>query len=199
MCMIRPTDSSKTPAYAPADLRDPETDKPIFLQSQLFSTMFEEPMLSYALLRCGLLFLLFLTVSRSFRSLTASLSFKSLPPFVNPSTFPPNDLTVSDYKNVIWPGSKQNAVCVMFGAVYSCNIIHYAMAGSSKIRSLTIIPSATAFDSFRSFLQKQYTVSNLYGPFDYGCLLTFTSRREGLTSSCKLSALAHLSHVNNVL
>lgn len=121
----------------------------------------------------------------------ASVEFKSLPPFVNPSTFPPGDLSISDYRNVIWPGSKENAVCMMFGAVYSCNIIHYAMAGTNKIRALTIIPSATAFDSFRQFLQKQYAVTDLYGPFDYGCLLSFTSRREGLTSSCWSSALTY--------
>jgi len=143
-------------------LRDPDTDKPIFLQSHLFSSTFEEPMLS---------------------SLMASLNFKSLPPFVNPSNFPSGDLTVSDYKNIIWPGSKENAVCMMFGAVHSCHIIHYAMAGLNKIRALTIIPTATAFDSFHRFLRKQYAAPEIYGPFDYGCLLTFTSRREGLTSS----------------
>jgi hypothetical protein len=49
LCTIQPTDSNKTPAYAPADLRDPDSDKPIFLQSHLFSSMFEEPMLSYVL------------------------------------------------------------------------------------------------------------------------------------------------------
>ena len=125
-----------------------------------------------------------------FRSLMASLDFVSLPPFVNPSTFPSGDLTISDYKNVVWPISKHNAVCMMFGAVYSCDVIHYAMAGPNKIRAITIIPSATAFDSFRQFLGKQYAADVIYGPFDYGCLLTFTSRREGLTSSCWSSNLA---------
>ncbi|KAF8148180.1 hypothetical protein B0H34DRAFT_803025 [Crassisporium funariophilum] len=45
LCIIRPTNSNKTPAYAPADLRDPSTDKPIFLQSNVFPSMFEEPAL----------------------------------------------------------------------------------------------------------------------------------------------------------
>ena len=134
-----------------------------------------------------------------FRSLMASLNFKSLPPFVNPSNFPPGDLTLSDYRNVIWPGSKGNAVCMMFGAVHSCNIIHYAMAGSNKIRALTIIPAATAFDSFCHFLWKLYGTSDVYGPFNYGCLLTFTSRREGLTSSCWSSALTDPSYISDVL
>ena len=128
----------------------------------------------------------------SFRSLMASLEFKSLPPFVNPSKFSPSDLTLSDYKNVVWPGSKHNAVCVMFGAVQSCNIIHSTTAGPNKIRALSIIPSSTAFDSFNHFLWKQYDAPELYGPFDYGCLLTFTSRHEGLTSSCSSYSLAYL-------
>lgn len=129
----------------------------------------------------------------------ASLNFKSLPPFVNPSNFPSGDLTMSDYRNVIWPNSKGNAVCMMFGAVYSCNIIHYAMAGPNKIRALTIIPSSTSFDGFRRFLWNLYDTPDIYGPFDYGCLLTFTSRREGLTSSCELSAPAYPSFISDVL
>jgi hypothetical protein len=135
----------------------------------------------------------------SFRSLMASLDFKSLPPFVNPLNFPPGDLTISDYRNVIWPGSKDNAICMMFGAVQSCDIIHYAMAGANKIRALTIIPSATAFDSFRHLLWKQYAATDIYGPLDYGCLLTFTSRREGLTSSCWLSALTRSFSIADIL
>jgi hypothetical protein len=129
----------------------------------------------------------------------ASLDFKSLPPFVNPSNFPAGDLTVSDYKNLIWPDSRQNAVCMMFGAVYSCNIIHNTMAGPNKIHALTIIPSSSAFDDFRQFLWKRYAVSDVYGPFDYGCLLTFTSRREGLTSACRSSALVSSSCISDVL
>ena len=125
----------------------------------------------------------------------ASLNFKSFPPFINPSNFPPCDLTVSNYRNVIWPGSKENAVCMMFEAVYSCNIIHHAMAGSHKICALTIMPSATAFDSFHQFLWKKYAASDLYGLFDYGCLLTFTSRCEGLVGHLLL--LIHI--VSDVL
>jgi hypothetical protein len=47
LCTIRSSDPNKTPAYAPVDLRDPDTDKPIFLQTENFPSMFEEPMLSY--------------------------------------------------------------------------------------------------------------------------------------------------------
>jgi hypothetical protein len=73
------------------------------------------------------------------------------------------------------------------------------MAGPYKIRALTIIPSATSFDSFRKFLWKQYGTPEVYGPFDYGCLLTFSSRREGLTSSCRSSAPIYLSSISEVL
>ena len=33
--------STKSPAYGPKDLQDPETDKPIFLQPHAFNMMFE--------------------------------------------------------------------------------------------------------------------------------------------------------------
>lgn len=39
--IIHSQDPMKTPAYAPKDLRDPETDKPIFLQPNAFDTMFQ--------------------------------------------------------------------------------------------------------------------------------------------------------------
>jgi hypothetical protein len=38
---IHPQDPMKMPAYAPKDLRDPETDKPIFLQANAFEAMFQ--------------------------------------------------------------------------------------------------------------------------------------------------------------
>lgn len=120
-----------------------------------------------------------------FRSLMASVQFASLYPFVNPSKISPDGLAISDYKNVMWPDTKENAVCMMLGAVHSCNIIHPTAAGANRIRALTIIPSTPAYHDFQHFLWKKYSTSVLYGPFDYGCLLTFTSRREGLTSSCK--------------
>jgi hypothetical protein len=43
---IHPSDPTKTIAYAPRDLRDPETDKPIFLQPHGFDTMFESSTLA---------------------------------------------------------------------------------------------------------------------------------------------------------
>jgi hypothetical protein len=43
--IIHPSDPMRGPAYAPKDLRDPETDKPIFLQSNGFDAMFEPPTL----------------------------------------------------------------------------------------------------------------------------------------------------------
>ncbi|KAF8803154.1 hypothetical protein BYT27DRAFT_7260466 [Phlegmacium glaucopus] len=162
ICTICPNDSTRGPAYAPSDLRDPDTDKPIFLQPHAFQSMFEEPVLG---------------------SLMASVQFDSLYPFVNPSKFSPDGLAISDYKNITWPGSKENAVCVMIGAVNSCNIIHPMTAGANRIRALTIIPSIPAYHNFQHFLWKKYSTSILYGPFDCGCLLTFTSRREGLMSS----------------
>jgi hypothetical protein len=45
---IHANDPMKGPAYAPKDLRDPKTDKPIFLQPCSFGAMFEPPMLMCA-------------------------------------------------------------------------------------------------------------------------------------------------------
>jgi hypothetical protein len=47
--IIHPSDPMKGPAYAPKDLRDPETDKPIFLQPHAFEAMFEPPTLTCVL------------------------------------------------------------------------------------------------------------------------------------------------------
>lgn len=123
----------------------------------------------------------------------ASVQFESLYPFVNPSQFSPDGLAISDYKNVMWPDSKENAVCMMLGAMHSCNIIHSMVAGANRICTITIIPSKPAYHEFQHFFWKKYSTSVLYGPFDYGCLLMFTSRSEGLTSSCKSFLFLFLS------
>ena len=45
ICTICPNNYTRGPAYAPSDLRDPETDKPIFLQPNAFWSMFKDPIL----------------------------------------------------------------------------------------------------------------------------------------------------------
>lgn len=72
----------------------------------------------------------------------------------------------------------------MLGAVTSCNVINSTAIGSHRYRAITIIPYAPSFSGFTNFLGKKFACSDMFGPFDFGCLLTFTSRREGLSSSC---------------
>lgn len=72
----------------------------------------------------------------------------------------------------------------MLGAVTSCNIINSTTIGNHRYRAITIIPYAPSFFGFTSFLGKKFACTDMFGPFDFGCLMTFTSRREGLSSSC---------------
>ena len=119
-----------------------------------------------------------------FRSLQASLGFRSLHPFLNPSNIPADKVILGDYRTVVWPNPKENAVCAMFGAIYSCNLIHPGYFGSHHSRVISIIPTFDALYNFQKFLRNMYTSPDLYAPFDYGCILSFASRREGLTSPC---------------
>lgn len=119
-----------------------------------------------------------------FRSMQASIRFQSLHPFLNPSNFPANKVILGDYRTVVWPSPKENAVCTMFGAVHSCNLIHPGYFGSYSNRVISIIPTFDALHNFQMFLHKMYLSADLYGPFDYGCILSFASRREGLSSPC---------------
>ena len=53
------------------------------------------------------------------RSLQVSIGFQSLHPFLNPSNLPADKVILSDYRTVVWPSPKENAVCSMFGAVHN--------------------------------------------------------------------------------
>lgn len=132
-----------------------------------------------------------------FSSLDAAASFEICTPFVNPAKISPDDLSVGDYKHLIWPSSKQNAIFAMLGAVTSCNVINSTTIGSHRYRAVTIIPYGPSFAGFSSFLEKKYACRDMFGPFDYGCLLTFSSRREGLSSSCQ-SAYCCFGYINEV-
>jgi hypothetical protein len=85
---------------------------------------------------------------------------------------------------MVWPGSKQNAIFTMLGAVTSCNIINSTTIGNHRYRAVTIIPHAPSFAGFTSFLGRKYGCDEMFGPFEFGCQLTFSSRREGLSSAC---------------
>ena len=134
-----------------------------------------------------------------FRSMQASIVFQSLHPFLNPSNIPSNKVILGDYKTVVWPSPKENAVCTMFRAVHSCNLIHPGSFGSYSNRVISVIPTFDALHNFQIFLHKMYSSVDVYGPFDYGCIMSFASRREGLSSSCLwLFPFSH-NHIANSL
>jgi hypothetical protein len=181
---LHPIDHSRGPAHAPADLRDEESGKPLFVEAEKLDVFFDGPTLRCAeprSLSCS-----FTDGSRApvFRSLQASIGFRSLHPFLNPSNAPADQVTLGDYRTIVWPNPKENAVCAMFGAVHSCNLIHPGHFGSHHSRAIGIIPTFDALYNFQKFLRSMYTFPDLYAPFDYGCILSFASRREGLTSPC---------------
>ena len=132
-----------------------------------------------------------------YSSLNAAAEFEQCIPFVNPANISPDKLLVGDYKHLIWSGSRQNAIFTMLGAVTSCNIINSTTIGNNRYRAITIIPYAPSFAGFTSFLGEKYECSDMFGPFDFGCLLTFSSRREGLSSTC-LSAFFSIECINDV-
>ena len=180
ICTIHPSDHTRAPAYAPKDLRDPVSDGPIFLQPDSFESMFEQSVLKYVHPH----FPFCVCFHALLRSLRAAVGFKSFSPFVNFSSISLNDLLVNpDYKNLAWSGSRSNAVCTMLGAVSSCNIVDWTMIGNYKYHAVTIIPYAPSFNDFMVLLGAKYS-SSVFGPLEYGCLLTFSSRREGLSSTC---------------
>ena len=181
---LHPIDPSRGPAHAPADLRDEESGKILFVEADKLDIFFEGPTLrcnESCCLNCSFTDGSWAPV---FRSLQASIGFQSLHPFLNPSNVPVNKVTLGDYRTVIWPNPKENAVCAMFGAVHSCNLIHPGYFGSHHSRVISIIPTYDALYNFQVFLRNMYTSPDLYAPFDYGCILSFASRREGLTSPC---------------
>jgi hypothetical protein len=181
---LHPIDHSRGPAHAPPDLRDEESGKVLFVEAEKLDGFFDGPVLRCAKIK-------FLNCSfaddcwvPAFRSLQASIGFQTLHPFLNPSNFPADKVILGDYRTVVWPNPKENAVCAMFGAVYSCNLIHPGYFGSHHSRAIGIIPTFDALYNFQKFLRNVYALPDLYAPLDYGCILSFASRREGLTSPC---------------
>ena len=162
-----------------------------------FSLMVSTGCLSQLRLRAYFQTLIIASDVLFYSSLEASAKFKQCIPFVNPANVSPDQLSVGDYKHIIWSGSKQNAIFTMLGAVTSCSIINSTTIGNNRYRALTIIPYGPSFDGFTNFLGNKYTCTDMFGPFEYGCLLTFSSRREGLSSAC-LSANCFIECINDL-
>lgn len=64
-----------------------------------------------------------------------------------------------------------------------------------KIRALTVVPLGVAWEKFRVMLAGLYGSGEMLGPYEYGCLLRLTSRREGAFGGLsRLSVALSLSY-----
>lgn len=82
----------------------------------------------------------------------------------------------------------------MLGSVHASNIIQPVQLKNYKMKSLTVIPFGESWRKFEIFLGNLYGTGEMQGPFDYGCLLRLTSRREGAFGSGKLVLLFFLNN-----
>jgi hypothetical protein len=116
----------------------------------------------------------------SFRSLDSAVSFKFLQPFANISSLAVGDVSIDNFRHdVLWESSKKPVVFSMLASVHSCNIIQPMQLKNYKIKALTVIPYGESWNQFAVFLGGLYGAGEMQGPFEYGCLLKLTSRREG--------------------
>jgi hypothetical protein len=126
---------------------------------------------------CSLFSLLF------YRSISSALRFGELRPFVNVTAVPRPRIYAEKFKNhVMWSGQNRSVIFTMLGSVQACHIIEPTTIGQHICKAITIIPYGEAWRKFQIFLGDLYGHGQMRGPFDYGCLLTLSGRREGYTS-----------------
>jgi hypothetical protein len=82
----------------------------------------------------------------------------------------------------MWSGQSRSVIFTMLGSVQGCHIIEPTNIGPHICRSITIVPYGEAWRKFQIFMGELYGHGQMRGPFDYGCLLTLSSRREGYAS-----------------
>ena len=115
-----------------------------------------------------------------FRSLNSAVSFKHLQPFANISSLVVGDVSIDNFRHdILWECSKKPVVFSMLASVYSCNVIQPLQLKNYKMKVLTVIPYGESWRQFEIFLGGLYGAGEIQGPFEYGCLLKLSSRREG--------------------
>ena len=82
----------------------------------------------------------------------------------------------------MWTGQNRSVIFTMLGSVQSCHIIEPTQIGQYMNRAITIVPYGEAWRKFQIFMGELYGHGVMRGPFDYGCLLTLSSRREGYST-----------------
>jgi hypothetical protein len=117
------------------------------------------------------------------RSINNALQFGELRPFVNVTAVPRSRIFAEIFKNhVMWSGQNRSVIFTMLGSVQGCHLVEPTTLGQHTCKAITIIPYGEAWRKFQVFMGGFYGHGQMQGPFDYGCLLTLSGRREGYTS-----------------
>lgn len=118
-----------------------------------------------------------------YRSISSALRFGELRPFVNVSAVPRPRIYAEKFKNhVMWSGVNRSVIFTMLGSVQGCHLIEPTTIGQYACKAITIVPYGEAWRKFQAFMGDLYGHGEMRGPFEYGCLLTLSGRREGYTS-----------------
>lgn len=132
-----------------------------------------------------------------YRSINRALQFGELRPFVNVTAVPRSRIYAEKFKNhVMWSGQSRSVIFTMLGSVQSCHIVEPTSIGQHICRAITIVPYGEAWRKFQEFLGELYGCGQMRGPFDYGCLLTLSGRREGYTFPGMFLSLLHSSPIS---
>ncbi|KAF8800471.1 hypothetical protein BYT27DRAFT_7313649 [Phlegmacium glaucopus] len=114
------------------------------------------------------------------RNLDSAVSFKQFQPFASVDAIAVSDVSVDNFRHdVLWEGSHKPVVFSMLSSVHASNIIQPLQLKNYKIKGLTVVPYGDSWHGFEAFLGGLYGPGEMQGPFEYGCLLKLTSRREG--------------------
>ena len=135
-----------------------------------------------------------------YRSINNALQFVEFGPFVNVTAVPRSRVYAEKFKNhVMWSGQNRSVIFTILGSVQACHIVEPTTLGQHTCKAITIIPYGEAWRKFQVFMGDLYGHGQMRGPFDYGCLLTFSGRREGYISpgKCLFSSMyfSYRSHV----
>jgi len=118
-----------------------------------------------------------------YRSINNALQFGELRPFVNVTAVPRSRIYAEKFKNhVMWSGQNRSVIFTMLGSVQGCHVIEPTTIGQHVCRAITIVPYGEAWHKFQVFMGELYGHGQMRGPFEYGCLLTLSGRREGYST-----------------
>ena len=162
-------------------------DPPLLLSSSRMHLVFWERRLQSAFTKSFALACLL--TPHLCRSIFSAIRFKELRPFVNVTTTSRNRIYAEKFKHhVMWQGQNHSVIFTMLGSVQACHLIQPTTIGQHICKAITIIPYGEAWRRFQVLLGELYGQGQMRGPFDYGCLLTLSGRREGYSSGKCLSS-----------